>query len=295
MVYDCFIFFNELDLLEVRLHELDPVVDRFVLVEANRTFQNGEKPYYFEENKKRFEKFLHKIIHIKLSRYPVFIPVINPFTPWKLETFQRNSIRLGLKQCAPSDIVLISDVDEIPRASLIADFKRDGLSEICGVRMDMFMYFFNNKLIFDGGSGMDREQSKQGIWHGMVALPFRLLRKSPNRLRKEVMRTVRRGAKYRIVTNGGWHFSYMGGIDKIIQKLESYSHAEYNLDKYKNRSEIEHHIHNGKDLFGRDLQFEIVDAVDNMPKIFSDPRFVQRHKNYFLNGSRASESPAKNL
>lgn len=60
MVYDCFIFFNELDLLEIRLNELDDVVDYFVLVEANRTFQNNHKPYYFDENKE------HLIIFIKI-------------------------------------------------------------------------------------------------------------------------------------------------------------------------------------------------------------------------------------
>ena len=84
MVYDCFIFFNEIDLLEIRLNELNNVVDKFVIIEANKTFQNHHKPYYFEENKERFSQFSSKIIHIKLDKYPLFIPIINPFTPWKL-------------------------------------------------------------------------------------------------------------------------------------------------------------------------------------------------------------------
>ena len=152
MVYDCFIFFNELDLLEIRLNELDDVVDYFVLVEANRTFQNNHKPYYFDENKERFSQFLPKIIHIKLDKYPLFIPIINPFTPWKLEIYQRNSILQGLKNCEKEDIILISDVDEIPKASLIKETISKGINQIYGLKMSMFLYYFNNQLIYDAGT-----------------------------------------------------------------------------------------------------------------------------------------------
>ena len=70
MIYDCFTFFNELDLLEIRLNYLNEIVDKFVLVEMAKTHSNKDKPFYFEENKKRYEKFLDKIIHIKVSEYP---------------------------------------------------------------------------------------------------------------------------------------------------------------------------------------------------------------------------------
>ncbi|NMH29229.1 glycosyltransferase family 17 protein [Flavobacterium silvaticum] len=282
MVYDCFIFFNELDLLEIRLNELDSVVDKFVIVEADRTFQNKPKPFIFEENKQRFEKFLDKIIHVKLTKYPLFLPVINPRTAWKMEFYQRNSIVKGLRNCRPDDIILISDVDEIPKKEVIRKFSLHGIDRIFGVKMDMFMYFFNHKLIFDGGSQMDRLESKNGIWHCMVALPYRLLHEAPNRLRKTVMRTVRRGAKYPIIPNGGWHFSYMGGFDKIVQKLESFSHTEYNLDQYKKKEVVEELIHSGKDIFGRDLEFKVVDRVENMPDYFSNPDVQERFSDYFL-------------
>lgn len=282
MVYDCFIFFNELDLLEIRLNELDGVVDKFVLVEADRTFQNTPKPFIFEENKQRFGKFLDKIIHIKLTRYPTFIPLLNPFSPWKLETYQRNSIQKGLKDCRPDDIVMISDVDEIPRASVIKHYKTSGIEEIFGMRMDMFMYYFNHKLIFDGGSQMDRLESKKGIWHCLVMAPFRLLHQTPNKMRRTVMRTVRKGAKYRIIPHAGWHFTYMGGFEMIVKKLESFSHSEYNLDQYKDKETVENLIRSGKDLFGRDMEFEVVDPVEGMPSYFSDPAVQQRFKEYFI-------------
>ena len=64
MIYDCFPFFNELDLLEIRLNELSGVVDRFVLSEAELTHNGDRKPLYFNEHKDRFAKFADKIIHI---------------------------------------------------------------------------------------------------------------------------------------------------------------------------------------------------------------------------------------
>jgi beta-1,4-mannosyl-glycoprotein beta-1,4-N-acetylglucosaminyltransferase len=70
MIFDCFIFFNEFELLEIRLNELNDVVDKFVLVEATKTHQGKDKPLYFEENKKRFSDFSNKMIHIAVSDYP---------------------------------------------------------------------------------------------------------------------------------------------------------------------------------------------------------------------------------
>jgi len=71
-IFDCFAFFNELDLLEIRLNELDPVVDKFILVESTRTFQKQFKPLYFNENKERFKKFLPKIEHVIVDHFPTF-------------------------------------------------------------------------------------------------------------------------------------------------------------------------------------------------------------------------------
>jgi beta-1,4-mannosyl-glycoprotein beta-1,4-N-acetylglucosaminyltransferase len=88
--YDCFTFFNELDLLEIRLHELCRVVDTFVLVEAPWTFQGDTKPLFFDENKRRFRRFLPQIRHIIVPNEP------ETNDPWQREFHQRNCIRLGL-------------------------------------------------------------------------------------------------------------------------------------------------------------------------------------------------------
>lgn len=270
MVYDCFIFFNELDLLEIRLNELNDVVDKFVIVEANRTFQNNYKPYYFEENKERFSKFLPKIIHIKLDKYPTYIPIINPFSPWKMEFFQRNYIVNGLNDCKPEDVILISDVDEIPRPSSIISLIDKGVNEIYGLKMDMYMYFFNNQLIYDGGSSMSIDESKDGIWHCTAVVPFKLLKKKPNKIRRTIMRTKRKGEVYKIIPNAGWHFTYLGGVKKIIEKLEAFSHTEYNNDNFKSEEQIKEFITSGKDLFGRDMKFNMLNSFESLPKYIQD-------------------------
>ena len=70
MIIDCFPFFNELDVLDIRLNILNEVVDKFVLVEASKTQSKIDKPFYFEQNKNRYSKFLDKIVHIKIEDYP---------------------------------------------------------------------------------------------------------------------------------------------------------------------------------------------------------------------------------
>lgn len=72
MIYDCFLFCNELDVLEIRLNELNDVVDRLVLVESAHTFTKLPKPLFFEQNKLRFEKLLPKIEHVIVNNCPGF-------------------------------------------------------------------------------------------------------------------------------------------------------------------------------------------------------------------------------
>lgn len=102
MVYDCFVFFNELELLELRLEELSDVVDRFVLVEGTKTFRGKKKPLYFEDNKERYSKFLNRIIHIRVDDFP------ESTNPWELEYHQRNMIAKGLSNCKSDDNLLLS-------------------------------------------------------------------------------------------------------------------------------------------------------------------------------------------
>src|SRR5271156_187621 len=119
MIYDCFTFFNELELLELRLNELAGVVVKFVLVEATKTFSNKPKPLHFQENRARFAAFENKIIHVVVEDAP------DTSDAWVIERFQRNAIERGLRGCKPDDWVLVSDLDEIPRATVVDKMSRE--------------------------------------------------------------------------------------------------------------------------------------------------------------------------
>ena len=134
MLYDCFIFFNELELLEIRLNELNEIVDKFVLVEATRTHTNKIKSLYFEENKEKFSKFLDKIIYILVDDF-------NNGTPLDFEIHQRNAIAIGLKDAKPDDVIMISDIDEIPKKETILQVK--DLPGIKTLEQNFYYYYIN--------------------------------------------------------------------------------------------------------------------------------------------------------
>jgi beta-1,4-mannosyl-glycoprotein beta-1,4-N-acetylglucosaminyltransferase len=110
MIVDAFMFYNELDILELRLEVLDKYVDRFVLVESEVTHVGGPKPLFFTENKERFAKWSHKIRHVVMTAEEA----PKETDPWHRETYQRNCILRGLDGIDDNDVVFISDVDEIP-------------------------------------------------------------------------------------------------------------------------------------------------------------------------------------
>ena len=137
MVYDTFTFFNELDLLEIRLNELNDVVDKFVLTEATLTFQGKPKPLYFNENKQRFKSFEGKIIHVVVDQYPE-----NPAdNSWIYEHHQRDMIAKGLRNCLPEDTIIVSDIDEIPDPEKVKSTLTSDAIKIFKQRM--FYYFLN--------------------------------------------------------------------------------------------------------------------------------------------------------
>ena len=224
-VYDCFTFYNELDLLQIRLNELDKHVDYFVIVEAKDTFSGIEKPLFFKENKHLYQEFLHKIIHVVVDKTPQFED-----DAWSREYFQRNQIMQGLKKCSKEDVIIISDVDEIPRSRMLKqvcvmlDSKK---RQIIGLECDFYRWFLNRKdAIFWVGPAITRYKN--------------LVKRSPQNVRDQ--RT-----KYLTIKNSAWHFSNMGGLNCYFDKLRAYSHYKEsegtlsysNADIYKHISKLE--------------------------------------------------------
>ena len=244
-VIDCFIFYNELDMLEFRLEELNDFVDRFVIVESTKTFVGKEKSLIFEENSSRFEKYLHKITHVVENN-------MDNINPWTNETTQRNAIDKGIKSLNlnENDIILISDVDEIPDTKTLSEFKKNGVNQLLTLRQEMYYYNLTCKF--------------NGVWHFPKAIDYLTYKiyGSPQKIRM---------SQGKIIYNGGWHFSYFGDADFIKNKINNFSHQEYNSNEFTNKEHIEEVIKNGKDLFKREkdnITYTIVKPDENpyLPK-----------------------------
>ncbi len=249
MIYDCFTFFNELDLLEIRLNVLNDVVDKFVLVEATLTHAGQPKPLYYNENKERYAAFADKIIHIIIDDYPEKI------TAWSYENHQRNCILRGLTEAAPQDTILISDLDEIPAPEAIrANADTPGIKLLV---QNLYNYYINCQNSFSPkwylGTKMlsyDSFSQDDSIVKSVYSIYVR-----PENNQGVTPTKVRFCENTRHVKNGGWHFSYLGGVVAIIKKLEALAHQEYNMAKYKDPKQIEQIIQNGGSLFGHSDRF----------------------------------------
>ena len=145
MLYDCFTFYNELDVLEIRLNYLNDLVDKFVIVEMDKTFSGIEKPFVFEENKNRYKKFLNKITYIKVKCNANETNLSDYEKCWYRENYQRDCIMQGLNNAKDDDIIIISDADEIPSKIAIQCYS----SGITALGQMMMYYYLNNLNIID--------------------------------------------------------------------------------------------------------------------------------------------------
>ncbi len=290
-VYDSFLFFNELDLLEIRLHLLDPVVDYFIISESVITFSGKEKPLYYQENKERFKKFEHKIIHqvvkdtpddfvklpkvenpttkeqIALNQIYTFINAAENFPKeekhWGRDYFQRECLRRAYVNCEDTDIIIFSDIDEIPDPETLKQIvKRFPSNEIYTFRQKEFHYFLN--------------LYRQDNWMGPRVANYHILKQvSLNSIRaivpgdRTLVDTVN-------VPRGGWHFTSLGGTEKIIQKIESWGHQEFNTKTVKEN--VQKKVESGGDIFFR-RGMKRLERVEITEKIF--PKWlVENQKKY---------------
>ena len=220
-IYDCFTFYNELEVLEIKLNELYDHVDYFVLVESTETFRGTPKPLYFEENKERFSRFLDKIIHVVVTEH------LETDNPWDREFYQRDQISRGLTQCHDDDIIIVEDLDEILRASKLPEIIEPLLTNrgrFVSCSLPNYTYFLNRYGAFGGGTKIYYLCSVVAKYSDV-----RLL--SPQGVRNQ--RTWD-GA----IQDAGWHFSYMGGVERVRRKFESFSHADFDLEEYKHADAI---------------------------------------------------------
>jgi beta-1,4-mannosyl-glycoprotein beta-1,4-N-acetylglucosaminyltransferase len=249
-IYDCITFFDEDILLEVRLNILKDVVDFFIIVEAKQDHQGKSKSLNFKIDK--YEQFKHKIVYRVIDELELN-PEIKLPKNWteghKRDQFQRNYILkvLNLINIAKDDIIIISDLDEIPDPNVIKRLNFDKFKiGIC--EQKLFCYKFN----------LIQLNLK---WYGSRICKFKNL-KSPQYLRnlkvkKKFFNFIR---NIKVIKNCGWHFSYLKTPESIIKKLESFAHSEMNIDSIKNIEEIKKKINLGLDLVtGKKLYSKVKD------------------------------------
>jgi beta-1,4-mannosyl-glycoprotein beta-1,4-N-acetylglucosaminyltransferase len=260
-IIDSFIFCNELELLFYRLSILNNIVDYFILVESTYTFSGKQKQLFYNENKTIFEKFNHKIIHIVVD-LPFKEPYINYNLnqQWENEYYQRNCIKNGLDKIidslTDSDIIITSDVDEIPNPEILINAKNGTLIFDTKTlnRLALDMYYYN--LYYRIGEGSN--------WHGVKLMTFFAYK--TNNLSFQQMRVWEHSHMVPIIPSGGWHLSYFGDISFIVNKINSYSHQEFNNSKYTDKTYIENKIKNGISFFDNSTFVYVpIEANTNLP------------------------------
>lgn len=248
MIIDCVPFFNELDMLELRMHQLDPVVDRFVVVEADRTHAGHPKASALTP------QFLHRWRE-KLVVHSVHLPAGDgPTWTWRREIMQRQAITaaLALLDCQPDDMILISDCDEIPRREFVARLPWLPDDGIAIAQMRLSYYTVNHV-------------APAVVWHGTRATQYG----NVQALGADTIRYAgaERGGYPRLfpVPNAGWHLSYFGGAARIQTKIESFLHQEFNHPEHRDPETIAARMRTGADVYGRPFQSFTIDWAIDLP------------------------------
>lgn len=264
MIFDCVPFFNELDILKLRMEILDPYVDYFVLEESTVTFSGEDKKMIFAQNRQLFDKFKDKIRYVAVTDSPM-----SGVTTHERDKYQKNQLIRALSDCRPEDIIIFSDVDEIPNPdTLLQVIEHFDAGKIYHLAQRMFYCFLNmeeisgNLLSITGEfPGVEKKQ-----WLGTKVCSFGSLPPEGIVYLREVSPTDPKSVR---VADGGWHFGYMGGdgerdvAKRIGIKVQAAAHQEYNNNRYLN--EAVDRLLCGEDIFGRSAQFKRVEIDETYP------------------------------
>lgn len=275
MIFDTFTFWAELDVLEIRLAELYPVVDYFILVEATHTHKGKEKPLFYAENRHRFARFNDKIIQVTVADLPTDTGGLPPV--WRREMGQRQAILRGLPMAAPDDIVLVSDLDEIPRREAVAAL-RGGFPDGMVITFDQTLYYYNVNT-----SCTNLRWSGTRAAH---AADVRVL--TPDGVRWSGLRSHEYPIHARLTgdsfgmpgKSAGWHLSYFGDVQHIQAKMRAFLHQELVNEDTTDPDQIARRMAAGLDIWGRESEqrFEIGPAADLPWAMRADP---VKHSRFF--------------
>lgn len=290
-IFDCFMYFDEEVVLDVRLNTLDKYVDYFVIVESSFTHKGDNKNLMFNHNK--FEKFKNKIIYLVYDKQPKGIEVVNEndsegeksrkyiLNAVLRENGQRNFIQNGLNKAEDNDIILISDVDEIPNLS---EVNFNNISEkIIMFHQDMFYYKFDLKipnLLWTGTKGCRKKYLLSPQW----------LRNVKDRkyfhFRIDILFSEKKYSSIKFISNGGWHFSNIKTAEEIEYKLKSYLHHREFDEQSLSVEEIQNIIENKKAIYDLKVDKRVNKIGDGSKlvkiKFEKLPIYIQQNKHNYM-------------
>ena len=250
-IYDCFQYFDEDHMVDLRLNILDKYVDYFVISESTKTHQGKQKEINFDINK--FKKFKHKIKFI-IADYKEKIDFSNHTggeSP--VEQHQRNSLIEGIRDASPDDFIILSDSDEIPDFKKIPDINKN--KKFVAFSQKMFMYKIN------------LQNLRESNWIGSKITKKKYIKtmQSLRNLKFKDYPFWRIDKLNQQIIQGGWHFSYLQSPQQILKKIKSFSHGEFN-DGTLNIKNIEEKILENKDIFGRDTELNKIVIDESFPE-----------------------------
>jgi beta-1,4-mannosyl-glycoprotein beta-1,4-N-acetylglucosaminyltransferase len=281
-IYDCFCYFNEDMLLELRLETLWDYVDYFVISEASYTHAGVGRKTEFDINK--FKKYESKIRYLQLDERP---SGHNDF--WKNENFIRNNISNGLYDAKPDDLILISDLDEIPKPDVIANYQPRYLrGDLC---QRYYSYYLNNYWVGDVDA-IGKLKPKSNLWFGTKVTTYKyfvnFFNSNATSVRSYkssgIFRSIKRAwfkaFNVQVLDDGGWHFTWVFSIENIIKKIESTAHQEFNVEGHKDPERIVELIRSGRDINKPNARYELQELDNQFPPYLLANR--EKWKDYLL-------------
>ena len=260
-IYDCFQYFNEDHIVDLRLNILDKYVDYFVISESTKTHQGKNKKLNFDI--RNFSKFRNKIIFVTAD-YKKDIDFENHTggeSP--IEQHQRNSLINGIKDASSNDLIILSDSDEIPDLTKLPEVNNK--KKFVAFSQKMFMYKLNLQNLDEDGWIGSRMTKKKNI-KSMQNLRNLKFKHYPfwriDKLNQQIIK-------------GGWHFSYMQTPEQILYKIRSFSHGEYN-EKNLNLKNIQEKILKNEDIFGRGTKLKKTNLDESYPS------YITQNKEKYL-------------
>ena len=291
-IFDCFMYFDEDVVLDLRLNYLDKYIDKFIIVESKFNHKGEKREPLFKI--KNFNKFEKKIVYILLDQQPSGIEQINSsdnnseqtrkyiLNSIKRENSQRNGILKGLNDASDNDWVLISDLDEIPILKNI-NFNEIN-NKFLFFQQDMFYYKFNlklNNIKWIGTKACKKINLKNPQW----------LRNIKDKVypwwRLDILFSENKYSDIKKINKGGWHFSYIKKAHSIEKKLKSYlHHREYDLNPIGEKT-IQDLINNKKAIYNLKLDMRSWNKIGtggdlSVIELDELPEYISLNKNIFI-------------